>query len=61
MKAAPAAAKDTYRQLIERALPEAQARAQLLREVRGALVDGDEKTAIVLMRKYCGLSPVSES
>jgi hypothetical protein len=46
------------RRFIDTALQVARDRAQLLDEVRAALETGDDRTAIVLMRRYVGLPAV---
>jgi hypothetical protein len=46
---------DALRRTVEQALPVAKARAQMVEEIRTALEQGEERTAIALMRRYCGL------
>lgn len=42
---------------IEALLPEVVERAELLGTIRTALQGGDDASALVLMRRYCGLTP----
>lgn len=50
---------DGLRRLIEKALPIAHERRQLLDEIRDALKEGDDQAALTLMRRYLGL-PIAE-
>lgn len=50
--------RETLRRVMDAALPAARDRAALLAEVRGALAVGDDRAALALMRRYCGLPAV---
>jgi len=47
-----------YRALAEAALEVARRRADLLDEVRQALINDDERRALALMRRYVGIEEV---
>lgn len=52
--------RDALRRMVDVALPIAKARAVLVGEIRAALEQGDERHALVLARRLCGL-PASDS
>lgn len=58
---AAADSSDALRRMVETALPMARARAELVGEMRSALLEGDERAALALARRVCGLSPVQEA
>lgn len=47
--------EDALRRMIEAALPVAQQQAQLVGEMSDALTRGDERAALALARRLCGL------
>ena len=49
--------EDSLRQLIERALPAAEEHASVLRQVKAALLEGDDGRAVALLRDYWDLQP----
>jgi hypothetical protein len=49
------AAKDALRRFVEEALPAARDHAQLVDELRHALEQGDERGALAIARRLCGL------
>ena len=53
-----AAERDRLRRMVEVALPIARKRAELVGDIREALEQGDERLALTLARRLCGLPTV---
>lgn len=55
-----AVAADALRRMVEAALPVARARAELIGELRSALLKRDDTAALALARRVCGIPPIEE-
>jgi hypothetical protein len=59
-KPGDAVGADALRRMVEAALPVARARAELIGELRSALLERDDASALALARRVCGIPPIEE-